>query len=922
MNLSSTLWRFIIIFLSFPIKRGPLLPAGCQHFIDSGYLTVKPSRLFLIGSNLTVTCHILKCQSQSSTISLAVNGHTVAPWKKVNCTTAIFRLFNVQIPQSIVLCKQKRDQLSRVVAGLDLHGGLPPDKPENVLCEMSRSSAFINCSWEGGRETHLLTTYNISLNRENGTQILFDQIQDAAEITIPRAKIDENTTHQLIITAYNHFGVSQSDPFFFCAKDVVIPETPRITQIEFGNNSIAALLQWETSGSSENLRSDVQLRRNNSSWEVAEGKELSEGLIQVDGLRLLTEYEFQMRTCYSPSGLRSNSSKGSFCSKWSPAVGWRSPGKGPSQQLCVWRMLGSPGTNGLRMVMVLWKPPSPDDFSGSVQNYKIYLGNDQKQEVTCPAALSRCSLQVPAELQELSISTVTLYGASPPADVPLRHSGDFGPVLRELDPAVNGSSVFVSWSWPGNKHLSTSGGEPLHFVLEWTSVPSAELQWQQVAKEQNSTFITGLTAGVRYNISLYSVTTRGVSAPSSGLVYSKEQKPVSGPSMSVLVHKSRRILIQWDEIPIDKQKGFITNYTIYLQMLDSSNTKLSVTVPGSGPRRMWLVCPEGALALQLTASTSAGEGKLGNLICSQPESPAVDVVIVLVFIITLFIAIVANLMCWRCVRERIKQKCVTCGPAWLHENLPKLGNSNAIKLLEQYGSEPSFSSTHSDPPLSPISFISQEERDDVYPTVHVEITQDGSGPTAETPLLMSDPGTFPVDRLLEHVSYKPQIATSASQGEEGKETEDEQRDPTSSGDVDKCVFGGLLGGSLSSVEMDSSVAPLGLTLSSVGLLWPKSPETTHLLNGGFLLERRGTENDVEADSPSLDLQQGEIMTPDTEDTYLSQWTVETTLTGGYFPQAAVSNTTLLEDQAGGTGDVGEPEPEPGLSGEDYQTLPQ
>ena len=56
--------------------------------------------------------------------------------------------------------------------------------------------------------------------RENGTQILLDQIQNAEEIAIPRAMIDENTKYQLIITAHNHFGESQSDPFTFCVKDI------------------------------------------------------------------------------------------------------------------------------------------------------------------------------------------------------------------------------------------------------------------------------------------------------------------------------------------------------------------------------------------------------------------------------------------------------------------------------------------------------------------------------------------------------------------------------------------------------------------------------------------------------------------------------------------------------------------------------
>ncbi|XP_029285738.1 interleukin-23 receptor [Cottoperca gobio] len=894
MNLSLTLWRFIILLLSFSIKRGPLIPAGCMHMHLLGYLTVKPSPFYLIGSNLTVYCHVTKCE-KGFNMSLEVNGETVTSWKRDNCRTTIFSLFNVRTPLSVVHCKLKGAKLSTLVGGLDLHGGLPPDKPENIICETSRSSDIISCSWERGRETHVLTTYNISVNRENGTQIY--QIPDADNrvsphaLTIPRVMIDENIKYRLIITADNRFGASQSDPFILYVKDIVIPETPRILLIEFKNNSQAAVLHWKTSESSEYLRSDVRLRTDNGfSWEVEEGAELSEGLIQVDGLRPLTEYEFQMRTCIPPSGLthtnmpRSNCSRRSFCSKWSQSVRGRSPGKGPSQQLHVWRTLGSLGTNGQQTVTVLWKPPSPEDFSGAVQQYNIFLGNDQKHEVTCPAALSQCAVQVPAEVQALSISAVTTYGTSPPADVPLRHSGDFGPVLRELAPAANGSAVLVSWTWLANTHWSTSGGEPLHCVLQWTSVPVAELQWQKVTKDQNNTFITGLTAGVRYNISLYAVTTRGVSAPSSSLVYSKEQKPVSGPNLSVLVHQARRIRIQWDELPVVKQRGFITNYTVYLKVLGSSNTNLSVTVSGSGPREMWLDCPEGALALQLTASTAAGEGQPGLWICSQPGASAAGLVFMTVFIITLFIAIIANLLCWSCVRKRIKQKCISWGPAWLDEKLPKPGNSNAIRLLEQYVSEPTFSSTYSDPPLSPIRLISQEERDDVYPTIHVEVSPFGSGrPTVETPLPMSASGTMLVDSQLEHVSYKPQIVTLAPQGEEVTETEEEQRDAPSSGDEDS-VFGGLLGGFLSRVEEDP---PLGLTLSSVGgLLWPKTPETTSVLNGGFLLERRWTENNVEADSATLDSQQGEIMTPDTVDTCLSQYTVETALTGGYFPQAA------------------------------------
>ena len=132
--------------------------------------------------------------------------------------------------------------------------------------------------------------------------------------------------------------------------------------------------------------------------EAVERTDVSKGLTQVDDLRPLTAYEFQMRTCYSgltrndTGPVRSAASERLICSKWSPSVRRRSPGKGelaihtkhdtrqadcddvrvcchsytthnlwlvlssgPSQQLHVWRILGSQKTNGSRMVTVLWK---------------------------------------------------------------------------------------------------------------------------------------------------------------------------------------------------------------------------------------------------------------------------------------------------------------------------------------------------------------------------------------------------------------------------------------------------------------------------------------------------------------------------------------------------------------------------------------
>ncbi|XP_028259644.1 interleukin-23 receptor [Parambassis ranga] len=893
MNLSSVVCRCVLMLIYFSIKGWPLLPA--ELFIGLGYLTVEPLPPFLLGSNLTVYCHVTKdpWRQEGPEMSLVLNGETVDMRERVNRTTTMFILPSLQRPASTVFCKLSGQ--GKVVNGLDLRAGLPPDKPAHIICETQKSSDLIYCSWERGQETYLIKSYNISVSRENGSLIHFHHIQNAEETSIPRSMLEDDTKYLLTVTAYNHFGASPSDPFILSVKDVVIPETPQIVQIEFKRNSTAAVLEWKTNETSVHLRPCVRLSADSGSWKVTEGTELSEGLIRVDNLRPLTEYEFQMKACHTTSSptpahtpgfmTRLTPSRKSLCSKWSSSLRRTSPGRGPSQQLQVWRKLGNQGVNGLQNVTVLWKPLPSEEYSGTLLEYKIILADGQKHEDTCAAALSQCSVQVPAEVQSLSVSALTLYGASPQADVTLRQSGGVGPVVCVMAPAASDSTLWVSWSWLGSKHKFTLEGELLYYVTEWMSVPAAGLQWQKLNKDLQNTSITGLAAGVRYNVSLYAVTTRGVSAPSSILVYSREQKPLSAPTMCVLVHVVGRILVQWDELPVEQQRGFIIKHTIYFHTLDSSNTEVNMSVPGSGPRQMWLDCPAGALVLQLSASTSAGEGPRGIRISSQPAAPAVGLVIVIVFIIMVFIATVANLLCWSCVRERIKQKCASWGLAWFVEKLPKPGRSNAIRLLQNDGSEPLFSSIHSDPPLSPITVISQEERDEVYPIIHVDVSQTEPGHTTmETASLMSDTRTMFADSQLEHVNYKPQLATLALQGEEGMEAEENQEEESCSD-----VFEGFLGGLLLSVDVDSSDPPQGLTLGSVSeLLWSKTAEPS-LLNSG---EQGGTDGGLEADCPSLDVQQDDPVAPDTTESCLSQYTCETSVNGGYFPQtAAVSSTT-------------------------------
>ncbi|XP_077390373.1 interleukin-12 receptor subunit beta-2-like [Festucalex cinctus] len=819
-----TLWRCFIVFL---LSRSGSLFGGAQRFDNRwGNLSMESPLPFLLGSELVVSCHIKNPCEPGSKVSLVLSPLPETEWKE-NCSpVVVFRLPNMRRPKFNLHCRLHQHGQIDIVGGLTPKGGRPPEKPENITCETTSLSRSVECRWQAGHDTYVATSYKVSLSSGNGT---WNWTSEADKVELPKAELDLNQRYRLVVSADNHFGLSSSDPFTLQPTQIFVPESPRITRIHFGNvSTLPVVLQWETPENSSQLIAVVRLRpANSSTWDAREATRLKLDEVQVDDLEPLVDYEFQIRAC--TTGTRN-------CSKWSSVVTGRSPGKGPSQPLHVWRILSNHKNISPQTVTVLWKAPPPESHSGQVERYMVDLGRGHAaREVFCATSVCQCSLQVPSDLATLAVSVVTTYGTSPSASVPLMLSDDPGPALRQADPGANGSAMLVSWEWARPRPPQS---EELYYVLEWTRVPvgKSELSWIQVSMDQNNASVTGLSEGVRYNISMYAVNSRGVSMPSSILAYSRQLKPTAGPSVSVLDHNTTHILVQWADPAVEEQRGFINNYTVYLRTTHVQSQEIPVVAAASDRRRKWLKCPQGAVALQMSASTSAGEGPRGNLTYSRPREPAAGLA-VQVFPMLAVVAVMVQLACWSCVKRKIKAICALWGPDWLVEELPKPEKSQAIKLLElDIGSEPTFSYTDSDPPLSPISFASEE--DSFSPASYVQ------QPTkAETCFLEAV-----VMATLDH-GYKPQLNDIPR----GDQPDQDQTDHTGV-DSGSGGFGPTLGNLLSSLELSSSGGP-----HTPGADWS-----------------RANYGDPEGHPPVVDLQ-GETV-------------VEVSLAGGYIPQICIPSS--------------------------------
>ncbi|XP_066521987.1 interleukin-23 receptor [Hoplias malabaricus] len=258
----------------------------------------------------------------------------------------------------------------------------------------------------------------------------------------------------------------------------------------------------------------------------------------------------------------------------------------------------------------------------------------------------------------------------------------------------------IQLAWNWSHHSYTIPPEQTLGFIIEWQCSSLQVQWKRIAKDQNSAIIDG-TPPCTGNFSLYVESIKGISHPASGPIYLKDQKTSTNSRPGV-----------------DKQYS-------------TKNLIIHSAVPAPVRATQW---------------------------------PEEGVIIGICLMIAVPIIIIMNLLYMKCARQRIRKTCLSVGPSWFFENLPQLGNSNAIKLLQddKCGSDICWQPVDSDPPLSPVEdFNTSTEVNDSYPIAHTEdSTKQG--------VAVQDWTTCP---------YKPQISIVSQRTEAFSEAAENEEDP-------------------------------------------------------------------------------------------------------------------------------------------------
>lgn len=289
---------------------------------------------------------------------------------------------------------------------------------------------------------------------------------------------------------------------------------------------------------------------------------------------------------------------------WSKAFSFKTSSSVPDAP-DVWMRINRDNTG-----QVFWKPLTQRQSHGQITGYEVTLWNPEENlqhtEVLLPDAHA-----VTVNLSQMAsfgsdnkiIATVIAKNTdwvSQPTSVSLR--------FTDVKPLPVSRILYTDKGFALNWQSSTN--TTCTQVVEWCDAfckNDCSVEWITLAAGNTNVSVesANFQPGVRYNFSLYSCPSDSPELLQHWQGYSQELVPSSSVSLSTIQQDSD-VLLNWGEIPLVNQRGFLLGYSVYISNGSELNLLANLSDPGT---RSYTVkgLPQGSYKFTLKAYTSAGE---------------------------------------------------------------------------------------------------------------------------------------------------------------------------------------------------------------------------------------------------------------------------------------------------------------------------
>ncbi|KAM6986800.1 interleukin-6 receptor subunit beta [Aplochiton taeniatus] len=514
-----------------------------------------------IGKNFTATC-VLNGRATAATsedLYWTLKGSVIPEehYTKINGTalSVTFTVTSQEEEMLICVCKKylPDTSLEKVysIQGLQLNKAYFPEKPGNLSCVMPQDktmlSTILSCRWHPG-------------SRDKGsTYVLYAKSDDSnlikADVDLNHGSVAFNVfphadTLDVWVEASNKLGSVESDHLNQPSETFAKPNPPfNVSLISEKSLSKSLLVYWIHPINKAYLELRYQVRYSQSGsaeWTQVPPEDTSQYIQSFRLQSLLSDTEYAAQVRCQGNGL-------SYWSDWSQNVTARTPEDKPSSGPDLWRVIRSDGAE--RTVRLISKPPLLSN--GRIRSYQLTV-----QQGEYPKDIPEQSIQVntseshsnPAANREITVlGQLTLREReSVKVSVIAHNAAGRSPERGLIVPRT------------GKVGKSRYNNNVIEYIVEWLPVGKgldwqwkARLDWQQEKAGTNRTAIKGhLEKFKLYTIQVYPLTFGVPGRPASCQAYLQEAAKVTNSWKT-------EVTLDWEEIPLDKRRGFITNYTLF-----------------------------------------------------------------------------------------------------------------------------------------------------------------------------------------------------------------------------------------------------------------------------------------------------------------------------------------------------------------------
>uniref|UniRef100_A0A8C0LIL4 Interleukin 6 cytokine family signal transducer n=1 Tax=Canis lupus dingo TaxID=286419 RepID=A0A8C0LIL4_CANLU len=524
---------------------------------------IKPeSPIVQLGSNFTAVCVLKeKCMDyfhvnanyifwKTNHVTIPKEQYTIINKTASSVTFTDISLLNIQLTCNI----RTFGQIDQNVYGIRIISGLPPEKPTNLSCInlflMTDSSIFVfratekfaDCKTKRDTPTSCTVDYS---------PVYFVNIE-------------------VWVEAENALGKVTSDHINFDPVDKVKPSPPHNLSVS-NSEELSSILKLTWINSSIQgfigLKYNIQYRtRDASTWSQIPPEDTASTRYSftVQDLKPFTEYVFRIR-CMKEDG------KG-FWSDWSEEASGITYEDRPSKAPSFWYKIEPSHTHGYRSVQLIWKTLPPFEANGKILDYEVTLTRWKSRLQNYTVNDTKWTVNITNDRYIATLTARNLVGKSNAAvlTIPAYDFQATRPVT-DLKAFPKDNMLWVEWTAP-NESVNK-------YILEWCvlsdKAPCIQ-DWQQEDGTVHRTYLRGIPESKCYLITVTPVYADGPGSTESIKAYLKQAPPSKGPTVRTKKVGKNEAVLEWDQLPVDVQNGFIRNYTIFYRTIIGNETAVNV----------------------------------------------------------------------------------------------------------------------------------------------------------------------------------------------------------------------------------------------------------------------------------------------------------------------------------------------------------